>query len=299
MKQDECSHYPIYMHVNYLEHVFPIEEIIPRCAATGYDGIELRGWDITEQRQTADYLTYVHGLTEKHRLKVTFGCRNNTVDPGAAVRRAAMADLKTIIGFAGAKEIPALNVFGGSVMNPSLRFTDFDGNGSAYATEEQWQMTIEYFQEAGDFAAEKGVDLCFETHNCYIHDLAEPTARLLNEIDRPRVKANLDFGNIYINRLNQGMTDEVSLLSGRIGYTHLKNLVSLLPTFDMPVFRSTGLEEGDINNFQLVLEIMKTGYDGIWTIENTMSGDKRNYMHRDLAYLKGIMADARAVLGQS
>ena len=288
----------IYMHVNYLEHVLPIEEIVLRCAATGYDGIELRGWDITEQRQTADYLAYVHGLTEQHGLKVTFGCRNDTVNPDAGVRTAAMADLKTIITFAGAKGIPALNVFGGSVINPSLPYTDFDGNGSAYATGEQWQMTIEFFQEAGDFAAEQGVDLCFETHNCYIHDLAEPTARLLQAIDRPRVKANLDFGNIYINRLNQGMTEEVSLLCGRIGYVHLKNLVSLLPIFDMQIFRSTGLEEGDINNFQLVLEIMKTGYKGIWTIENTMSGDKRNYMQRDLAYLKGVIADAQVVSGR-
>ena len=99
MKREARETCPIYMHVNDLESILPIEVIIPRCAAVGYDGIELRGWDITEHRQVADYLAYVHGLTQQDGLRATFGCRNDTVNPDAGVRAAAMADFKTIISF--------------------------------------------------------------------------------------------------------------------------------------------------------------------------------------------------------
>jgi sugar phosphate isomerase/epimerase len=74
MSNKECFDYPVYMHVNFLENTFPVDQIIPRCADAGYDGIELRGYDINGKMSVADYLDYVYPLTEKYQLKVTFGC---------------------------------------------------------------------------------------------------------------------------------------------------------------------------------------------------------------------------------
>jgi len=57
----------IYMHVNYLEHVFPIEEIAARAADAGYDGVELHGWDVTKQQPLDEYLrTILDELTAAH-----------------------------------------------------------------------------------------------------------------------------------------------------------------------------------------------------------------------------------------
>ena len=295
MSKKENFNYPIYMHVNYLENILPIKEIISRWADAGYDGIELRGYDCAKKMNTGDYLEHVHKLTRKSGIKVTFGCPNDTINPNAGERKKSMDDFKIIIDFASANEIRVLNVFGSSIVNPKLGYFDFHGHGSAYATEEQWKTTIEYFQEAGEFAGARGVDLCFETHNCYIHDLGEPTAKLLSAISRSNVKANLDFGNIYINKLNKGMQEELKQLSGRIGYVHLKNLISFLPYFEIGIFKCTALEDGDINNFVLILKLMKMGYKGVLAIENTMSGDKRNMVSKDLKYLKQLVSDAHSV----
>jgi sugar phosphate isomerase/epimerase len=135
-----------------------------------------------------------------------------------------LENFKYVIDFAANHGIPVLNIFGSNILNPDLQYYDFDGNGSAYATKEQWKTTVEYFQQVGDFAGEKGVDLCFETHNCYIHDLAEATVRLLEKINRPRVKANLDFGNIYLHKKSKSMQEEFDLIADHIGYVHLKNV---------------------------------------------------------------------------
>ena len=74
---------------------------VPKAAAAvedaGYDGIELRGYDIDGQKSTAEYLDLVHSLTQKYQLKVTFGCPNNTVDPDAAVRKESLENFKFIM----------------------------------------------------------------------------------------------------------------------------------------------------------------------------------------------------------
>jgi len=298
MNKIENYDFPIYMHVNYLEHIFPVEEIITRCAETGFDGIELRGFDWDKKMNPSEYIEYTQKLTVKNGLKVTFGCPNDTINPDAGERKKSMDTFKVIIDFASTHGIPILNVFTSSIVNPKLRYIDFHGNGSAFVTVEQWKRSVDYYQEAGEFAGEKGVDLCFETHNCYMHDLGEPTAKLLSAINQSSVKANLDFGNMYINKLNKGIKEELKHLKGKIGYVHLKNLISYLPSFEMGIYKSTSLEEGDINNFALLLELMKMDYRGVIAIENTMSGDKRNMMKKDFDYLKQLISDAKSVFSK-
>ena len=116
------------MHVNFLENAFGVDEIIPRCADAGYDGIEMRGYDIDGQKSTAEYLDFVYSLTQTYQLKVTFGCPNDTVNPDAAVRKESLDNFKFIIDFASKHEIPVLNIFGSSIVNPDLRYLDFDGS---------------------------------------------------------------------------------------------------------------------------------------------------------------------------
>jgi len=290
MTTSNDMNFPIYMHVNFLENAFSVDEIISRCADAGYDGIELRGFDLKEEKSTEEYLDYVYKLTEKCQLKVTFGCPNDTVNPDLAAREASMEKFKLIIDFAANHDIAVLNVFGSSIVNPDLRYMDFHGNGSAFATQEQWKTTVEYFQQAGDFAGEREVELCFETHNCYIHDIGEATSRFLKEIDRPYVKANLDFGNIYLHKKNKGLQEEFDLIADRLGYVHLKNLCKAHGG-ESNDFWCTSLRSGDINNYQLMKMIIASGYNGIITIENTMPGDKREYMGEDLDYLRNILHD--------
>ena len=282
--------YPIYMHMNYLEGIFPLDEIMSRCADAGYDGVELRGSDRDKLMGVEQYLEHTFKTAGKAGLKVTYCGSNDAVNVDADVRAESLEAMKKLIFFAGANGIATLNAFGGSILNPAVRYVEFDKNGSAFVSEEQWRMSVEYFQQVGDFAGEANVDVCLETHNCYLHDLGEPTAKFLNDIDRPNVKANLDFGNMYLNKLNKGIAEELRPLSGKIGYVHLKNACSF-NDFGLDVFMSRPLCDGAINNFVLVKTLIESGYRGIITTENIMQGDKRTLMSQDRDYLKGLLDD--------
>lgn len=284
------SEYPIYMHVNYLEGIFPLEDIMSRCADAGYDGIELRGSDRNKLMGVEEYLEHTFKAAAKAGLKITYCGSNDAANADSDIRGASLEAMKKLISFAGANGIGTLNAFGSSILNPAVRYIEFDKNGSAYVNEEQWRRSVEYFQEVGDFVGQANVDVCLETHNGYLHDLGEPTAKFLNDINRQNIKANLDFGNMYLNKLNKGIAEELRPLTGKIGYVHLKNSCSF-NDFGLDVFMSTPLCGGAINNFLLVRTLIESGYRGIITVENIMQGDKRCLMKEDRDYLKGLLDD--------
>jgi sugar phosphate isomerase/epimerase len=279
-----------YMHVNFLERLFPVDEIIARCADAGYDGIELRNRDSSGKNPLSAYLEHCCGVAARYRLDVVFGGSSLAHAADADARAQSLADLKTVIDISSAHGVRLLNVFTGNLAAPDVPYHHFDAHGSAIATDAQWTAAVDFFQRAGDHAAERGVNLCFETHNVYLHDLGEPTARLVDRIGRKNVLTNLDYGNMYLNRRSQGMDQELQLLAGRIGYVHLKNLRAF-NHLDSRLYYATSLADGDINNFLLVRKLLAAGYSGALTIENTMAGDKRRWVEADLAYLKSIIAD--------
>jgi sugar phosphate isomerase/epimerase len=284
-----------YMHVNFLERIFPLEEIIRRCAAAGYDGIELRCRDGSGQRSLTAYLEHMGRVARENKLDLVFGGSSLAHDSNADARAKSLDELKTLIRTSAGLGVKILNVFTGNLSTPAQPYTYFEYHGSTLATEPQWAAAVDFFQQAGDVAADQGVTLCFETHNVYLHDLAEPTARLLDRINRTNVKANWDFGNIYLNRRNQGLDKELAALSGKIGYVHLKNLRAF-NHFDSRIYHGTSLAGGDINNFVMIRKLLESGYRGPLTIENTSPGDKRAMMTEDLAYLKAIIAELTAEL---
>ena len=286
--------YPIYMHVNLLEKVFPSEELVVRCADAGYDGVELRGFDKSKQKTDMEYIQDIHKHVVKAGIGAVYGCPGKCLDPDSDVREKSLENLNNIVAFASDNGITVLNVFGETIKHPEAKYMDFHMNGSAAATDEQWDMTVDFFQRAGDFAADKNVKLCFETHMSYIHDVGDATAKLLDRIDRPSVMANLDYGNIFLTDQKMDMAKSIAPLLGRIGYTHLKNVRTYHKSFETNLFESVALYDGEINNFVLVCDLLKSGYKGIFTIENTMGGDKRYFMRTELAYLRELIADAQS-----
>lgn len=282
---------PIYMHVNYLENAFETAKIIARCADAGYDGIELRGEDESGRLPLLEYLRQTQQECQRRGLGLVYGCGTDAAHPDPAVRRRSLEQLQTIIQFASDHGLPLLNVFGSSVKDSARPASEFDAHGSACATPAQWQTTADHFRAAADFASSRRVKLCLEVHHTYLHDLGASTARLLDLIDSPHVQANFDYGNIYIQRRQKGIAAELAALGGRVGYVHLKNACSLRSRFDLNVFLAAPLKAGDINHVVLLRELRATGYRGVLTLENIMSGDKRAWMREDLAYLKDVLAE--------
>jgi sugar phosphate isomerase/epimerase len=281
------------MHVNFLEAIFPLEEVARRAAVAGYDGIELRGWDRTNETPLPEYLKRCCGIAASNKLDLVFGCPNDGLSKGKAPRDKAMANLETVIRIGAEHGVKILNVFAEPLISDDIPYTHFEEIGSALATDAMRKATADYFKEAGDFAAKHNVTLCFEMHNGYLHDLAAPTLELLKAIDHKNVKANIDFGNIKLSRNNQGMDKELGLMAGRIGYVHLKNVISL-NQFDSRVYRCVALRDGEINTFLFMRKLLEDGYTGPVCIENTFPGDKREFVKEDLEYLNRIVAELKA-----
>src|SRR5699024_953698 len=91
--------------------------------------------------------------------------------------------------------------------------------------EEHYHLASEFFKSAGEVAASHDINLCLEMHNCYLHDLAKPTAKLLEMVDKPNVKANFDMGNIYLNNNSLPIDECFETIGSEIGYVHFKNMI--------------------------------------------------------------------------
>src|SRR5690606_23431958 len=164
-----------------------------------------------------------------------------------------------------------MNLFSGPLYNDQP--LQFSRQGSALATPEQYEETRRMLAVAAGAAQERGITLCLEIHNGYIHDLARTTVELLDRVGAPNLMANFDYGNVALNRNGESLDDALAILRGRIGYVHLKN-VKLVPRGDEGAFFVTELRAGDINHHLLLRGLLDGGYAGLICLENTMKGDR-------------------------
>jgi len=209
---------PIILHANCVEQGQTILEMCQRAVQWGYDGIEFRRHRGQVQETPGQYLEAIARARQATGLKhVLFGGPGPDfmkADPDARRRD---GDECASFYRAAAKlfELSVCNTMTGTLVAPNTHYFEFDKNGSAVATEEQWQWAVEGFQELGDLAAELGFRFAFETHNCFIHDLPEPARRLVDRIDRPSVGINFDFGNILLNPRGCSLADSFRILGMR------------------------------------------------------------------------------------
>ena len=277
----------IYMHVNYLEHQYPLETIVDRAAEAGYDGVELRGWDVTKQRTVSDYLPEACQLANSRNLELVIAQNLDATNLDPRRRDDSLQEMNTTIRIAADHGVRPMNVFAGHLLAPGAEFFQFCRNGSAAATEDHWFWAVESFRVAAELAAERNVDLCFETHGCFLHDLAEPTCRLVERIEQPNVKITFDYANIHCHPENPGLDRSLALAAPYVGYVHLKNL-SVTVSDESSTVIGCSLREGEIDVPMLLEKILLTGYRGPIALENIFEGDKQQMLVEDLAYLRSF-----------
>lgn len=278
-----------YMHVNFIEWLDDLTEIARRCADAGFDGIELRGHDRSGRQPLDAYLAASADAAAAAGLDVVYGCGSESASADEAKRHDSLRDLQAVIRHAGERGYSHMNVFASGMTDPEWPYHQFEKQGSAMFSDDHRQRTVAFFREAGQAAEACGIELCFETHNGYPHDLPAPTLELVNAIDHPRVGVNFDFGNIYLHPDGGTLENAVATLAPHLKYVHLKNMMSLSAFTGGSTYRGTPLRDGDINHEKLVRELITAGYDGPWAIENVMPGDKHHLMQDDLAYLRSVI----------
>ena len=207
-----------YMHINYFEAGYCLEDAFRLAKEIGYDGIELRDRDRSGELALKDYLQLTDKLRKQFQLSVIYGCRLDTTHRDAVVRNQSLDDCLEVIRFAGEMGVETLNLFAGSLIGEQPML--FSQQGSALADESVYQQAAPMLKQVAAVAREYGMTLCLETHNGYMHDLAKPAAELVDRLGDPNLKVNFDFGNILLNRNGETLDDAIQILGGRIGYVH-------------------------------------------------------------------------------
>jgi len=275
------------MHVNYFEAGYTMDERFSKVLEHGFDGVELRGVP-NDGSSDEEYLSSVARAMECSGMaNVALSLSPDLMDADAANRDAAVARFETVLRTGASMGVRLFNASTGAVLADGAGYMEFEKNGSAAATDEQWQWAVAGFRHLGAIAQDLGATIAFEVHNCLIHDLAASTRRLLEMIDCPAVGANLDMGNVILNTKGESLAQAIEILGDRIYYVHLKNA---------HIVRGGGwflthMGDGDIDNRMFLKLLKDRGYQGRIGLEAPRPGDRDYFARVDLAYVRGVVKD--------
>lgn len=280
------------LHINYYEQGQSLEKACLDAVKLGFDGIEFRRKRHNQDEPQEAYLDEIEAAVTKSGLKqVIFGSPGpNLMTDDAAVRE---AELEAALDFyATARKrfgTTISNTFSGPLLNPdpAIPYNHYDKQGSFIATPEQWEQATDGFKKLGKLGEEIGLQLAFETHMGYLHDVPEAAKKLVDAIGSPNVGVCLDSANIALTPGQPGLAEQVEILGSRIFYLHLKNVLM----FPGGGFTCTSLSGGHLNNRELLSTLKASGFNGPIGIEAPRQGDRELFAREDIAYLKSVLDD--------
>lgn len=272
-----------YIHINYFENHYTLEQAFQHAARIGFAGIEVRDRDRSGATPLDDYLNLTAELAKRYGLELVYGCRVSTNAPDPVERDGSLRQFHQVLDQTAKHGHHTVNVFTGGLYQPGCTYSQ---TGSALGTEEDWAASIAALREAADRHPE--LTLALETHAGYLHDVAKPCLRLLTEVNRPNVTANFDYANIFLNRRGEPMEEAVQLLKGRIGYLHLKD-VKVEENAPEGKFEAVPLGQGSIDLPRQLRLLAEAGYSGPICVENTMKVDKLPVAEHDFQALSALV----------
>lgn len=289
---------PIIMHINFCEvtfHTFgkTIDDVCRKAASWGFDGVEFRGRIPNDIKlELPEYMDEIAKGKAKYGLKeIMFGYNADGVsNPDAQVRAKAVEN--AIAFFKMAKEkcgTTVCNVFADPIVSkaPRATATNYNYHGSAVATQDEWDWTVDSFKKIGAELVKLGMRMGFETHMNYIHDTPQASKKLVDLIDCPAVGVNMDYGNsIYFTNVPDPV-ETVKLYGDKIMHMHLKNSTEMIPGVRIP----TALSDGEINHRAYMQAVKDSGYTGPIGIEAPRGGDREWFAQQDLNYFKSLAKD--------
>src|SRR5581483_3083944 len=127
------------------------------------------------------------------------------------------------------------------------------------APRDQWAWAVEAVHTLGDYAASLGLEIAIELEpfRLSIVNSVDRMEALLNDVDLPAVKANLDISHLS---LVHTPAPEIARLRGRIGHVHFSDCDGKVHG-DLPPGR------GGVDFVPYLTEVRKAGFDGTLSIE--------------------------------
>ncbi len=291
---------PTIMHINFGEIDYftygkkTVDDICKQAADIGYDGIEFRGNPPIELEKLSfrEYAQQIADGKKKYGLsEILFGIgvdHSSSTDKDLRKKSIEEAIEKAKI----ARELcgtTICNTFGSWTRStiPTAPESGFEFHGSAAATQSDWDLTVDSFQQIGKELEKIGVKFAFETHMSYLHDLPEASMKLVNLIDSPMIGINMDYGNTVHFPVRPSVEETIDIYGDKLFYTHLKNS-SAVPGTSQRI--ATYLGDGDINHRLYLAKLKEVGFTGPIGIEAPRGGDRVWFAKRDFEYYKDVVA---------
>ncbi len=291
---------PTIMHINFGEITYPsygkktVDDICKQAKEIGYDGIEFRGDPPIELQHLSfrEYAQQVADGKKKYDLEHILFCiwLSDCANPDKDVRKkcieTAVEKAKIVSDLCGTT---VCNTFGAltrskiSTAPPAA----YEFHGSAAASQSDWDLTVDAYQQFGKATESLGMKFGFETHMNYIHDLPDATRKLVDLIDCAHIGVNMDYGNMVCFPVRPSVEETIDIFGDKLFYIHLKNSCA--------VPGSTGrlasyLGDGEINHRLYLQKLKEVGYTGPIGLEAPRDGDRVWFAQRDFEYYKAVVA---------
>lgn len=273
-----------------------LEEALKKISEQGIEMIELgcgeeSGFSHIEPekllKDEAALAAFV-ALIAKYRLKISaLSCHGNPVSPNAATRELSVSSMRNAVLLAEKLGLSTINCFSGcpgDCEEATLANWITTSWPMDYAEAYRWQWEeklIPFWKEFTAFARSHKVSrIALELHPgqcCY----NPKTLKRLRDICGPEIGVNLDFSHLLWQRMDPMLV--IRELKGMIYHMHAKDLGfdewsirenGLINTayFDEPHkrnwnFRTVGYGHGDNFWRQIFMELRRTGYDYVTSIE--------------------------------
>lgn len=287
------------MHINFGEIDYAsygkrtVDDICRIAAEIGYDGIEFRGFQPAELEHIPfeDYVAQIaagkkkYGLSEILFSILAFGCDNPDKEARDKVVEEVVKKAQIVNDVCGTTLCNTLSTRYLSTA-PEAKPYEYAKHGSAVATKEQWDLTVDSFGRIGLELEKLGMKFAFETHMNHMHDIPASAKKLVDLIDSPAVGINMDYGNTFFFPNKPTVAEAIDLYGDKLFYTHLKNY-SMLANGAL----ATALSDGDINHRLYLEKLKEVGFTGPIGIEAPRSGDRVWFAKQDYSYTKSLMQD--------
>ncbi|MGO4543547.1 sugar phosphate isomerase/epimerase family protein [Paenibacillus sp. 2TAB23] len=200
--------------ISFRHQLISMNELIAFAAANGFNGIELWGTharSIYEAKGSYGRMEDPGAQITKHGLEVSM--LSDYLNIALDVDYSRIAEqTKQVIALANWFNVSRIRTFAGE-------------RPSGEAGRAEWTQYLERLRFIGDLCASAGKKLLLETHPNTLADRLDSTLRLMEELDHPAIRLNLDVFHMWESGADP--LASLALLNPWVDYYHLKNSASL------------------------------------------------------------------------
>jgi len=223
-----------------------IEDIIPRLAALGYEGIELWYPHVEDYEKRRGELESLKKLLDEQGLAVIMVVPYFNLTGSKEEREESYKTAGEAVRYAKIFRTPFVRAFVG-------------GPASGKAGQEEWERAVKGLQRICDLDRE--IHFLLETHDHQLQDTVATTLKLLRKTGRDNLGVNLDIFNLFM--MGEDPVAALKFLHPAVKNVHVKNRNRQAGGNWETAF----LKDGDLDYQPFFRALQSMGYNGFVSLE--------------------------------